>query len=45
MKSDFEKALRAIRAHLKRVTDEKEKDRLRKELKAVKKMMLQSKIS
>jgi len=45
MKSKFEKSLRAIRAHLKRVTDEKEKEHLRKELKTLKKMMYQSKIS
>ena len=45
MRSEFEKSLRAIRAHLKRVTDEKEKAALRKELKAIKKMMAESKIS
>ena len=45
MKTEFEKSLRAIRAHLKRVTDEKEKEILRKELKILKKMMYQSRIS
>jgi len=45
MKSDFEKSLRTIRANLKRVTDEKEKESLRKELKIIKKMLQQSKIS
>ncbi len=45
MKSKFEKSLREIRAHLKRVTDEKKKEMLRKELKILKKMIHQSKIS
>lgn len=45
MKSQFEKSLRAIRAHLKRVTDQKEKEILRKELKILKKMMYKSRIS
>jgi len=45
MKSKFEKSLRAIRAHLKRVMDKEEKETLRKELKTLKKMIHQSKIS
>jgi hypothetical protein len=45
MKSKFEKSLRVIRSHLKRVVDKEEKEILRKELKTLKKMMHQSKIS
>ncbi|MCF6244897.1 MAG: hypothetical protein L3J43_07650 [Sulfurovum sp.] len=45
MKSKFEKSLRAIRTQLKRVTDEKKKEALRQELKIIKKLMQQSKIS
>ncbi len=45
MKSEFEKSLKAVRAALKRVTDEKKKTILRQELKTLKKIVRQTKIS